>query len=88
MANFIDRPHTSKFRRNPKYGKQKARAAQQSDRESSDESQGQNDYDDGEVSDQPQPQANLVKSKVTALMVCLTCGGLGHASNVEGLANA
>lgn len=85
MANFIDRPQTSKFRRNPKYGKQKARAAQQSDQESSDESQGQNDYDDGEVSDQPQPQANLVKSKVTALMVCLTCGGLGHASNVEGV---
>lgn len=49
-------------------------AAQQVDDDSS---------DDGDYHDDP--RANLARAKVTATMVCLVCGGLGHASSVDGV---
>jgi hypothetical protein len=43
------------------------------------------DDDDDEDDSPPADSANLTRDKVTAMMVCLVCGGLGHASRVDGV---
>ena len=43
------------------------------------------DIDQTDDSEDEYETADLVKTKVKRDMVCLTCGGLGHASKVEGV---
>ena len=45
------------------------------------------DEDDDNVDETTMMHANVVsRNKVTARTVCIVCGGLGHASNVDGMA--